>query len=324
MKTPAMLNKNHRVSRRVPLMKALVAGWFSFEQMGATAGDLLCRDLVCQWLEGTGCPYDVALAPPFEGGVDWRCVDPKTYSYVVFVCGPFGNGSPVTDFLQRFAGCRLIGLSLSMIESPDVWNPFDLLLERDSSVTSRPDISFLSQSAHVPVVGTILIHHQPEYGEKDMGQVANDRIRRFVNSREMAVVNIDTRLDINSTGLRSPAEVESLIARMDVVLTTRMHGMVLALKNGIPAVVIDPVAGGAKIRGQSRTIGWPIVFTADTVTDEQLHKAFDYCLTEGARTKAKECCNRAIKMVQEMRDEFISALVRFGEIDAGLTSWHAL
>jgi hypothetical protein len=25
----------------------LVAGWFSFEQMGATAGDLLARDVAC-------------------------------------------------------------------------------------------------------------------------------------------------------------------------------------------------------------------------------------------------------------------------------------
>ena len=32
-------------------MKTLVAGWFSFEQMGASAGDLLARDLVCEWLE---------------------------------------------------------------------------------------------------------------------------------------------------------------------------------------------------------------------------------------------------------------------------------
>jgi hypothetical protein len=53
-------------------MKTLVAGWFSFEQMGATAGDLMARDLACDWLERAGHSYDVALAPPFSGGVDWR------------------------------------------------------------------------------------------------------------------------------------------------------------------------------------------------------------------------------------------------------------
>ena len=58
----------------------------------------------------------------------------------------------------------------------------------------------------------------------------------------MAVVAIDTRLDANRTGLRTPAQVESLIARTDVVVTTRLHGLVLALKNGVPAVAIDTVA----------------------------------------------------------------------------------
>ena len=46
-------------------MKALVAGWFSFEDMGATAGDLLARDMACEWLNHAGYTYDVALALPF-------------------------------------------------------------------------------------------------------------------------------------------------------------------------------------------------------------------------------------------------------------------
>jgi hypothetical protein len=249
-------------------MKTLVAGWFSFEQMGATAGDIFARDLVCEWLERAGHSYDIALAPPFEGGVDWRSVEPKNYSHVVFVCGPFGNGPPITEFLPRFVGCRLIGLNLSMLESLETWNPFDLLLERDSSSTSRPDMTFLSRQAHVPVVGLVLIDTQPEYEEKDTRHIANDALHRLVASREISVIPIDTRLDTNCTGLRTPAEVESLIARMDVVLTTRLHGMVLALKNGVPALVIDSVAGGAKVQIQANTIGWPIVFTDDVQPSE--------------------------------------------------------
>jgi hypothetical protein len=51
-------------------MKILVAGWFSFEKCNATAGDLMARDLVCEWIENAGHAYDIALAPPFVGGVD--------------------------------------------------------------------------------------------------------------------------------------------------------------------------------------------------------------------------------------------------------------
>jgi polysaccharide pyruvyl transferase WcaK-like protein len=50
----------------------------------------------------------------------------------------------------------------------------------------------------------------------------------------------------NTSGFTSAARVESAIAGMDVILTTRLHGMVLALKKGVPAVVVDPVSGAIK------------------------------------------------------------------------------
>jgi hypothetical protein len=286
-------------------MKTLVVGWFSFEEMGATAGDLYCRDLACRWLERAGRSHDVALAPPFRGGVHWQEVDPQDYTDVLFVCGPFGNGPPVTEFLERFAGRRLIGLSLSMLEPLETWNPFDLLLERDSSRAARPDISFLADAPRVPVVGLVLIDAQPEYGPKDSRTSADEAIRRLIDSREVAIVPIDTRLDTNRYGLRTPAEIESLIARMDVVVTTRMHGMVLALKNGVPAVVVDSVAGGAKIDRQGKTIGWPWVFTVDRLTDEALQEAFDHCLTPEARAEAGACAERARSAVEEVREHFL-------------------
>jgi Polysaccharide pyruvyl transferase len=287
--------------------KALVAGWFSFEVGHATAGDLLAADLVCEWLESADYSYDVALAPPFRGGVDWRTVAPQNYSDVVFVCGPFTNRSGLElEFLSHFTGCRIIGVNLSMLKPLHVWNPFDVLLERDSSAGGRPDIVFLSSQAQVPTVGTVLLEH----GSEARTYAANAAIGRLVDSREISVVDIDTRLDIegNSTGLRSPAEIESLIARMDFIVTTRLHGMVLALKNGVPALAIDPYAGGAKVRRQAETVGWPVIFNVDALTDEALQEAFDYCLTADARAKARECYKQAMTTNREMRDEFILSL----------------
>src|SRR5688500_12379248 len=99
--------------------KVLVAGWFSFPQMGATAGDLMARDVACEWLIAAGLSYDVAVAPPFGPGVDWRTVDPASYSHVLFVCGPFGNGTPIIEFLERFHGRILVGLNLTMLQRLD-------------------------------------------------------------------------------------------------------------------------------------------------------------------------------------------------------------
>ena len=291
------------------MKKALVAGWFSFEQMGASAGDVMARDLTCEWLRDAGYPYDLALAPPFAGGVDWTKVDPQDYSPVIFVCGPFGNGWPAKEFLQHFSACRLIGLNLSMLEPLDQWNPFDRLWERDSSVTARPDMAFRSTQQPVPIVGLVLIDTQPEYRERDAHQRANEKLRSLA-VQHGAAVHIDTRLDMNSTGLCTAAQVESLIARMDVILTTRLHGTVLAIKNGVPALAVDLVVGGGKISRQAEAIGWPCILPIEFVSDEALQDAFRYCLTGEAHVKAKECAARACIQIEHVRAEFVEAMAR--------------
>ncbi|QHV97442.1 polysaccharide pyruvyl transferase family protein [Spirosoma endbachense] len=291
--------------------KVLIAGWFSFELGHPTAGDILALNVTCKWVEQAGYSYDIAFDPPFEGGVDWRVVEASTYSHVVFVCGPFEQGQYEADFLNRFSTCRLIGLNLSMLVPLDKWNPFDLLLERNSSFAVRPDIVFLSQEPQVPVVGICLVEPYP--GALD--SVANEAISRLVNSRQMAVVYIDTRLDSNNTHLRTPAEIESLIARVDVLLTTRLHGTVLALKNNVPVLAIDPEAGGAKIVAQAEKIGWPIVFKADELDDQALANAFTYCLTDQARKKVRECRDNSIAMAKEIQHEFISELINPVELE---------
>ncbi|HXK33326.1 MAG TPA: polysaccharide pyruvyl transferase family protein [Dehalococcoidia bacterium] len=294
------------------MTRVLVAGWFSFEGMGATAGDIISRDLACEWLRSAGHDVDIAVAPPFTGGVDWRGVEPADYAQVVFVCGPFGNGWPVAEFLDRFRGCRLAGLNLSMIEPVEVWNPFDVLIERDSSRRARPDLTFIAPPARVPVVGVVLVHPQSEYAGA-MHQEANDAVARLVASRELAAVPVDTRLDVNETGLRTPAEVESLIARMDCVVTTRLHGMALAIRCGIPPLVIDPFAGGRKVQAQAQALGWDVAFTADSLDDERLSQALDYCLSDAARREAMRVRDRAIRAVERTRDEFVRELARVME-----------
>jgi hypothetical protein len=266
--------------------------------------------VACEWLRDAGREYDVALAPPFAGGVDWRAVDPAAYEQVVFVCGPFGNGPPLVEFLEKFAGRRLVGLNLTMHQPLDEWNPFDLLIERDSSARSHPDLSLASRQPLVPVVGLVLLDNQPGYGKRDLLRPANEALRRLAASRDVAVVPIDTRLDTNATGLRSAAQVESLIARTDVVLTTRLHGTVLALKNGVPALAVDPVAGGGKIGRQAEALGWPVVLAADGLDDAALGAALDYCLTAAARAAARDCAERAAVALRRARDEFLADQAR--------------
>jgi glycosyltransferase involved in cell wall biosynthesis len=272
--------------------------------------------VVCSWLERAAVPYDVAMVEPVGPGLDWRNADPAHYSHVVYVCGPFLRGELETSFFSRFAGCRLIGVDLTMLESLSVFNPFDHLLERDSDRTVRPDIAFAATEPHVPVIGVCLVEDYA--GPRVRVADANRLIERFLSTRDVAVVRIDTRLDQNSTGLRTPSQVETLLARMDAVITTRLHGMVLSLKNGVPVVAIDPEEGGAKIVRQAECLQWPWTMPVEAVTEAKLQAALDHCLTPAARIQASDCRERALTAIEAIRADFTASLTNEGLFESRL------
>lgn len=292
-------------------MRVLVAGWFSFSDGTATAGDVLARDLVRDWLDRAGIAHDVATAPPFTGGVDVRTADPEAYTHVVFVCGPFERGRLERILLERFWRCRLVGLDVTLQTPLDDWSPFDFLVERDSTRAAHPDFVFATRQSLVPVVGVCLVEDYPA-GDT---ATANAAIRRLVASSPVAVVDVDTRLDANRTGLRSAAEVESVIARLDAIVTTRLHGMVLALKNGVPAVAIDPEPGGTKIRRQAETIGWPAIFAVGHLDDSRLREALEWGLGPDARERARATSARAAAEVERLGALLVDTLRDGAAID---------
>lgn len=287
--------------------RTLVAGWFSianFGRSGATAGDLQALELVRSWLLEAGRQFDVASIPEFPGGVDWSRVPPKRYDQLLLVCGPFMPQQPrFAKLLRRFAHCKLLGLNLSILDPADA-RRFSWLVERDSPDGTRPDITFLDSGRLVPVVGVVRAPRQPEYGLRGRHPEADLAIDQLLESSPVARLDIDTRLVPNPLGLRSPEEIESLIARLDVVVSTRLHAMVHALKHGVPVLAIDPIARGGKVLAQARSIGWPIVFSADTLDDAQLRRALEYCATPEARAVAQECAARAREGASEVERRF--------------------
>ena len=289
-------------------MRAIVCGWFSFELMGATAGDLMTGELVCEWLAERGIPADFALHEPFEGGVDWREVTPSRYTHFVFICGPFGENEMTRELLDRFAHCTRLGLNLSMLQDPREWNPFDVLLERDSVLATRADLSFACTPPRVPVVGIILVKPQKEYGKRGRHEEIKKSIRALLRRGEVAPIWIDTRLDDNAGGLSSSAQIESAIAKMDAVITTRLHGTALSLKNGVPPLVIDPIAGGAKVAAQCRELAWPHLLSAEAADEAQLAAGLARVLEPQARRQVSDCVERARQLVAEVHQEFLRGL----------------
>jgi hypothetical protein len=296
-------------------VKSLVAGWFSFDEVVATVGDLLARDVLCGWLDRARIAYEVANAPLVGGGVDWRAADPADYDRVIFVCGPFGRRPLLEELVERFGDRPLVGVDLTMLAGEGTWNPFDLLFERDGGANerARPDLSFIAEPAPaLTVTAVLLAHPQGEYPDGLHGAAA-EAIARLPDLRPTALFHTDTDL-LDADRVRSAAEVAALIARADVVVTTRLHGLVLALRQGVPAVAIDPIAGTAKVSRQAEALGWPAVLSAESLTDEALGEAFDFCLTPEARSRARECADGARRDLAKLEETFVAAL---GELRTG-------
>ncbi len=155
--------------------------------------------------------------------------------------------------------------------------------------------------------------HLLEAGVELRHAEAEAAIARLTAGRPCVSVTIDTALtndpdERDPAALRSPEEAEALIARMDAVLTTRLHGLVLALKAGVPVIALDPVAGGAKVSRQAAAVGWPLVFTPEELDPTGLEAALDRCLTEEARDEAAACAGTAAQAVEALRADFLRAV----------------
>ena len=124
--------------------RALVAGWFSLDHQGATAGDLRAAEIVRGWLLEAGVRCEVALGKPFRGGVRWDQVRPSRYDSVFVVCGPVAPGMPLEELVERFSGRRLVGINLSVLQPLEIWNPWSTLLPRDGvGVDTFPSTRYL-------------------------------------------------------------------------------------------------------------------------------------------------------------------------------------
>ena len=197
-----------------------------------------------------------------------------------------------------------------MVKSIQDFNPFEVLLERDSDRMVRADLSFREVSPRIPVVGLCLASAQREYGGRRRGDLAAEKLRRLIQNTGTAFIEMDTSVpvEINRFGLSNGSQFEAICNRLDVMLTTRLHGMVLALKNGVPVVAIDPVAGGDKVMRQARKLGWDEVFDADLASEEDLSAALERCLSKDIREKAASIKDAAILSLSDFDKEFALAL----------------
>lgn len=292
-------------------MRALVIGHFS------TVGDIEVLRHVERRLDEIEMLYDVGpfstrLSALMPGSVNIYAVDPSVYTHMFVVCGPFDRNFLARRGadLDRFAHCVRIGVNLSMIERLEDYDPFDVLIGRDSNHWAKPDLSFSENVDRLKVAGLCIVSEQSEYGSRQRHQDAERMLRDLAKRANLAVVELDTHWPArnNRTGVNSPEEFESICSRLDVMLTNRLHGLVLALKNGVPAVALDAISGGGKVTRQANTIGWQPVVSIDDADSRTLDRALAKCLDQGAPARAIEVANRARDALSDFPQHLAQAM----------------
>jgi hypothetical protein len=280
---------------RTPVGRVLVTGWPSFLHGEATAGDVLAMEAARAALSAAGIGCDLAWSPVLRpGGLTLDDAGPERYTHLVFCCGPLA-GWQVRGLHHRYASCRRVAAGVSVIDPSDpAAAGFHAVLPRDGG--GQPparDLAAAVAVPTVPVAGIILASAQPEYGSRARHEGLAADLADWLAGQDCARLALDTRLDSgNWRHAATPAQLESAVRRLDVVLTTRLHGLVLALKNGIPALAIDPVAGGAKVAAQAAAWDWPAVLVppagAGPVLDRgALGQWWDWCLSGAGRRRAR-------------------------------------
>lgn len=282
--------------------RVLVTGWPSLPDGEATAGDVLAMDAVAGGLAAVGIPRDLAWSPVLRpSGLTLDAADAARYSHLVFACGPLA-GPGVAALHEQFRDCRRIAAGVSV---PDPADPaaagFDLVLPRDGpGVPPTGDLAAAAlnpapgglpgPARDVPVAGVIMVARQAEYGGRAEHEHVAASLDGWLRGCGCARIPLDTRLDPRDWRLcGTPDEFTVIVSRLDLVVTMRLHGLVLALSRGVPVLAVDPVAGGAKVSAQARAWGWPALLEPGPdggVDVGDLSRWRDWCLSPDGRAAA--------------------------------------
>lgn len=295
-------------------MRILLTGWPSFVHGEATAGDVLSMDRVRHALETAGLPVDVAWSPVLRpSALHLDDAEPGRYTHLVFACGPV-HGAQVRLLHSRFPRCRRIAVGVTVIDPADpAVTGFDHVLARDGAAADpadppRRDLSSAAPAGDVPVVGVVLASDQPEYGRASRHTAVHEQLTTWLSEQDCTLLPVDTRLDRRDwRHATTPGQLDSLLARLDAVLTTRLHGMVLALRLGVPALAVDPVSGGGKVSAQAQAWEWPALISAPAALRDttELGHWWKWCLSSQGGAAAAE---RAAMAATD--DELVSELLQ--------------
>ena len=289
--------------------RILVAWWGTSKHGSPTIGDHMAVSNIALALRQSGAEVDVASYDRVECGdaniVNWMSINPKAYRCVAFVCGPLSNEIYFRLFFFRFRRARKVAVGVSVID-PTLPGTrlFDEIIARDGMPQESFDLALAAspqqiihrQRRHIAVC---LRGHQSEYGDANCYSTRVDNMILEV-ARQFGdhVEHINTVVGKDNSVQR----IHQSFADAKLVITTRLHGALLALHHCTPFVAIDQIKGGRKVTSVLGRVPWNHVypFDIDKLTLEKVCRdvisgpSIMHCVYEASQC-ARELSQQALR-----------------------------
>jgi hypothetical protein len=312
--------------------KRILLAWWGTSKWGSpTIGDHMAISNIALALQQSGAEVDVASHNHVECGnaniVKWMRINPRAYKCVTFVCGPLSNELYFRLFFFRFRHARKVAVGVSVID-PTLPGTrlFEEIIARDGMPGSIFDLA-LATAPSQPIVqrprrhiAVCLRGHQSEYGEENCHSAAVDRMVLEVARQFGDVEHIDTIIGEGN----SIQQVHQSFADAKLVITTRLHGGLLALHHCTPFIAIDQIKGGRKVSSVLRRVPWDYLYPFD-VDQATLKKACGEIIStpgiihsvRNASQSARELSHRGLRRAV---DAILDRSERRVEIDASVSA----
>jgi hypothetical protein len=292
--------------------KTLIIGAFSDIGKNATFGDVQAKEVLAAWLNENKMDFDV-----IDNVSDIRKaqlieeIDPNKYDTLIYVCGPFGKNK----IYKKFSHCLKIGLDISIINNEDHYlndsDGLNFIIPRESPNKTNPELAFEATSNKVLVVGLCLVHFQNPI-ETSRHQQTYVAVKKYFKDSGNAIIKLDTLITTpirkNPTNITSISQFESLVRKCDVIITSRLHGLVYSLKNNIPVVAIDPILGGGKVTKQANELGWPVIINGDNLSSEDISIAIQKALDSKNIDLIKNIKQSASEKISKLKKQLIKKI----------------
>lgn len=279
--------------------------WWGSSPHGATLGDLLAVRNLSTELSRRGWPHSVVSHPRFaEQGhvvaVDHARLKPGIDT-IVFVCGPLVNTARLAFLLGRFPAAAKFAVGVSVLAHEAALNRrFTGFVARDGLIPSHFDLSIAEVEPPAPPpggrplkAGLCFRGAQKEYrGRACLAERAQGLLAGLTERFGLEPVPFTT--DLGSG--RSAADVQAALRSVDIVLTTRLHGSLLALAAGKPVIAIDQIAGSAKVLPVVSRTGWRHALAVDDASEERLASIVGGFLAEWPVDEVAESQRRALDL----------------------------